>query len=420
MNQESSAEFLAQSKENSGIPRATLASAFILGFAMWVPTFSIPPMEHILKEELYITHAQASLLFSIPLWMVGAVALPAGLIADKIGFKKAGGIGAILIVIGSLLRTTATDASSLIAFTFIYGVGFGWAFSSLPKMISAWVPREKVGIATGIYTAGMFTGNALALAITIPFVFPLTNSVQGVFFFWSIPAIVAAVIWWVFVKEPPPKSFNIESMPRSDVSFRQLLSKTLKNKSLLLLSIFYAMHSFFYYTWTGWSPALVMLKGGSPELAGFISSLTLWIGIPATIIIPRLVRRAGMNKPFLWASAITMVISALVWASISLDMTWLLMVLVGFADCAILVIVLALPLEMVPEEEAGAAGGLMITAGHIGGPIGPLVGGHILDITGSLNQALLVLVGIATAMVFMLFWLPEIGPKGRAINDAYL
>lgn len=405
-----------QSKESSGIPRATLASAFILAFAMWVPTFCIPPMEHILKEGLHITHAQASLLFSIPIWMVGAVALPAGLIADKIGFKKAGGIGAILIVLGSLLRTTATDASSLIAFTFIYGVGFGWAFASLPKMISAWVPREKVGIATGIYTAGMFTGNALALALTMPLVFPLTNSVQGVFFFWSIPAIVAIVTWWVFVKEPPAKSLNVESMSRNNVSFRPLLSKMLKNRSLLLLSGFYALHSFYYYTWAGWAPALVMLKGGTPEFAGFISSLTLWIGIPATFIIPRLVHRAGINKPFLWASAITMVISALVWASISLDMTWLLMVLVGFADSAILVIVLALPTEMVQEEEVGAASGLLISAGHIGGAVGPLIGGHTLDRTGNLNTALLILVGIAIAAVVLAFRLPETGPKGWSNN----
>ena len=111
-----------------------------------------------------------------------------------------------------------------------------------------------------------------------------------------------------------------------------------------------------------------------------------------------------------------MAIAALAWANTSLDMSWLPMVLVGLADCAILVTVLALPLEMVPEEEAGATGGLMITAGHIGGPIGPLEGGHILDITGNLNQALLVLVGVAIAMICMSFRLPEIGSKGWSNN----
>ncbi len=398
------------------MPHLVLISAMLLAIAMWAPLLCIPPMEYILKEQLQITHAQTSLLYSIPLWMVGVVALPAGLIADRIGFRKAGGIGAILIAVGSLLRCTTTDASALLAFTFIYGVGFGFAFASLPKMISAWVPREKAGIATGVYSAGIFIGQALALTLTIPFVFPLTNSVQGVFFIWSIPAIVAAVIWWTLLKEPPSKSLKVESMPRSNVFFRQLLSKTLKNKNLLLLSSFHALHLFFYYTWAGWSPTLVMSKGGTPELAGYISSLTFWVAIPAAFIIPRLAHRAGLRRPFLLASAIMMAIAALAWNHISLDTSWLTMVLVGLADCAILVTVLALPLEMVPEEEAGAAGGLMITAGHIGGPIGPLVGGHILDITGSLNRALFVLLGVAIAMICMSFRLPEIGPKGRDNN----
>lgn len=398
------------------MPHLVLISAMLLAIAMWAPLLCIPPMEYILKEQLQITHAQTSLLYSIPLWMVGVVALPAGLIADRIGFRKAGGIGAILIAVGSLLRCTTTDASALLAFTFIYGVGFGFAFASLPKMISAWVPREKAGIATGVYSAGIFIGQALALALTIPFVFPLTNSVQGVFFIWSIPAIVVAVIWWTLLKEPPSKSLKVESMPRSNVFFQQLLSKTLKNKNLLLLSSFHALHLFFYYTWAGWSPTLVMSKGGTPELAGYISSLTFWVAIPAAFIIPRLAHRAGLRRPFLLASAIMMAIAALAWNHISLDTSWLTMVLVGLADCAILVTVLALPLEMVPEEEAGAAGGLMITAGHIGGPIGPLVGGHILDITGDLNLALFALAGVAIAMICMSFRLPEIGPKGRDNN----
>ncbi len=84
-------------------------------------------MEHILKEELLLTHAQTSLLYSIPILMIGVVAIPTGFIADRVGVRKAAGIGAIMIAVGSILRGTATDFSSLLAFTFIYGTGLGWA-----------------------------------------------------------------------------------------------------------------------------------------------------------------------------------------------------------------------------------------------------------------------------------------------------
>lgn len=119
------------------MPWTILGSASLLGFAMFSPMFCVPPMEHILKEELLLTHAQTSLLFSAPILMLAAVAIPAGLIADRIGIRKAASIGAIIIAVGTILRGTASDASSLLAFSFVYGVGLGWSFPSLPKLVSS-------------------------------------------------------------------------------------------------------------------------------------------------------------------------------------------------------------------------------------------------------------------------------------------
>ena len=100
-------------------------------------------MEHILKEGFFLTHAQTSLLFTGPLLMLAAVGFPGGLLADRFGAKKIIGIGAIIMVIGSILRSTATSASSLLAFTFIYGAGLGLSFPNLPKMVGGWVSRES-------------------------------------------------------------------------------------------------------------------------------------------------------------------------------------------------------------------------------------------------------------------------------------
>ncbi len=63
------------------MPWAILGCATMLGFAMWAPIFCVPPMEHILKEELMLTHAQTSLLYSAPMIMMIAVSIPAGIIS---------------------------------------------------------------------------------------------------------------------------------------------------------------------------------------------------------------------------------------------------------------------------------------------------------------------------------------------------
>ena len=57
-------------------------------------------MEQLLKEQLQLTHAQTSFLYTGPIAMLVIMAIPGGLIGDRIGARKAAGIGVIIIVIG--------------------------------------------------------------------------------------------------------------------------------------------------------------------------------------------------------------------------------------------------------------------------------------------------------------------------------
>ncbi|MAF86072.1 MAG: hypothetical protein CL875_06345, partial [Dehalococcoidales bacterium] len=62
------------------------------------------------------------------------------------------------------------------------------------------------------------------------------------------------------------------------------------------------------------------------------------------------------------------------------------------------------------------ASGLVLSFGYSGAIIGPLVGGRILDITGSLDPSLLVLSGVSIAMAVIAFKLPETGNKTSGKN----
>jgi len=95
-------------------------------------------------------------------------------------------------------------------------------------------------------------------------------------------------------------------------------------------------------------------------------------------------------------------------------MGWPLMHLAGTVYTAMFITILALPVEMMPKEVVGAATGLMLSIGYIGGLIGPLIGGHILDRTGSLDLSFLILIGVSIAAAGIAFRLPETGPKARA------
>ena len=67
---------------------------------MFIPLFSVPPIMHIIKEELLLSHAQVGLIFSVPIIIIATIAIPSGALADKIGIRKVAGIGIIIIIVG--------------------------------------------------------------------------------------------------------------------------------------------------------------------------------------------------------------------------------------------------------------------------------------------------------------------------------
>ena len=158
----------------------------------------------------------------------------------------------------------------------------------------------------------------------------------------------------------------------------------------------------FVYTWAGWTPTLLMFKGATPEMAGLLSSVSLWV---------------GLRKPFLWIPAIVLAAAALGARTITLDMSWIIMAVVGIAGMTRYPTLLALPVELVPKEQVGTASGLVLSIGYIGGVIGPIMGGRILDLTGSLSLLLVVLAGISIAMVGVAFMLPETGSAKKRLRE---
>jgi len=372
---------------------------------MWAPMFCIPPMEHILREELLLTHTQTSFLFAIPNLMIIGVAIPAGIVADRIGVQKTIGIGITLIAVGALLRGVADNLVSLQAYTFIYGVGVGWLFPSLPKLISLLLPREKLEVGTAVYSVGMYIGVALPLAVTVSVILPMVEGFRDVFLVWSIPALTGAILWWAFGK----KTSVLIKDDRPGYVSKETFIRLLMNRDLLLVVSLFLIHQFFTNTWLGWTPALLLNRGATAELAGLISSVTLWVAIPTGILMPRLFQKLELKKRLLWISSLTMALVAGGALGMNLTLSWLIMLLAGVAMTSRFIILMTLPVNLVSREEVGSASGLMLSIGYAGGIIGPLIGGYTFDLTGRLDLMLFTLVGVSVAAVIISLKLREIG-----------
>lgn len=388
-----------------------LGCAWLLGFAMFAPILCIPPMGHLIKEQLRVSHAQVGLLFSIPVSMLVAIAIPSGFLADKFGTPKTVGMGATVMAVGSLMRGISTSFGMLLGFTFLFGVGFSFVYPNLPKLVGIWFPREKAGLATGIYSTGISTGAATALAITLPVVFPVTNTVQGTFYIWSIPAIVAAILWWIIAKEPPIPRTNVENQRTHWVN--EPSHPVWKNKNIWLVALMLFFNNIHFYTWSGWSPTLMMIKGAPPDLAALIASVRSWASLPIIFLMPWASYKVGLRRPFIWGSSLILAFASWIAIYVSVPLGWPLMVIVGVTVGGTFSMILALPIEMVPKKAVGMASGMVLSIGYIGGFVGPWLAGGLLDATGTLDLALVVLMGTAIAWTCITFLIPETGSRAK-------
>jgi len=56
---------------------------------------------------------------------------------------------------------------------------------------------------------------------------------------------------------------------------------------------------------------------------------------------------------------------------------------------------------------------MMLSIGYIGALVGPWLAGHIMDVTGVLDAALVVLIGAAVAWACLAFIIPETGSRAE-------
>ena len=89
------------------------------------------------------------------------------------------------------------------------------------------------------------------------------------------------------------------------------------------------------------------------------------------------------------------------------------MALVGATHHTRLATILMLPVELLPKEAVGRASGVIFSIGFVGGTIGAFMGGYILDLTGSLDLSLLILVVLSIVAAVIAFQIPETGTRAK-------
>ena len=181
--------------------RPTLIAAFLyfdLAFMVWV---LLGPLAPLISKDLHLSPAQKGFMVAVPTLAGALLRIVNGLLVDRIGPKRTGAIGQ-MIVIGGLFSAYMLGVNSF-GGTIALGVILGFAGASFAvalPLASRWYPPQHQGTALGI--AGMGNSGTVLAALFAPTLAKIFgwNAVLGLA---CIPLAIVFIIYLALAKDAP-------------------------------------------------------------------------------------------------------------------------------------------------------------------------------------------------------------------------
>ncbi len=367
---------------------------------------SISPLITPIIADLQMTYSQMGLVLgSWQLTFIAAAAL-AGAALDKWGIRRSLFFGTIVMALSIGLRYFATGFWTFLIVVSIFGIGGPMISVGCPKTISLWFKGKDRGTAVGIYMTGPWLGGAFALAATNKVFMPLTgHSWRLTFACLGVLTISVALLWWFFAREADA------STDSGGYEIKKVFVKLIRvrNVRILLLSGLFSFainHGF-----TNWLPKILETKGLTPTMAGFASSIPLLAGIPALLIIPRFVPPHYRGRFIAW---MTLVIALSSWPVAYYDgvFVYLGLALYGVSVCTLfpLFSLILMDTPEVGSRYMGSAGGIFFSISEIGGFMGPVAVGALVDWIGSFHASVYFVSGLSLLIFALTFLLEDQSP----------
>ena len=367
-------------KKSSSYRWAVLFAAFYT-FVVFAFVFQlVPPLIESMTLAFNLRSSEewlTGLLMSIVVIPGIFLALPAGRLMDKYGFKLIGLASTILIVAGCFITSVADSFLMALLGRFVLGVGASFMITGVPSLIPQWFSQKDLGKAMGIYATNMPVATIAAF---------LTASVLRVTYGWRYPfyvgTIVAAlsvILFALIVKEGPLK--RIEE-PKQKPKVKSALTNFEIWKVGLVWSFFNATAIAFLT----WAPTMFQrFRDFDPVSASLLASVIMIASIPSVPFFGWASDKTRRRKPFMIAGSFLMGL-ALIASGFSWGFSLLLSVIVlGITDSMVPPLVMTMPSEILNPCSVGIGFGILTMCQNIGITVGSPLAGYLLISTGSME-----------------------------------
>lgn len=359
-------------------PWLTLLGVILLALNLRAAIAGLAPLLPDVQLDLGLSRGTAGLLTTLPVLCFALLSPVAALLGRRVGIEMALLLAMLGIVAGSLVRTVPGGVWML-AGTAVIGAGIAVGNVLVPSIVKQDFP-ERQGFVTGLSTAALTSGAAIAAAVSAPLAHSAGLGWRGSLLVIGAFAAATAIVWL-------PQLRRRHTAPLVRVGGAAVL----RNPITWQLAGFMAMQSLTYYALLAWLPALLGDEGVSAAGAGWALALFNLLGIATAVLVPALAARRPDQRGLAlltctgWAVGLVGLLAVpslyLLWAAIA-----------GLAQGAGIGLALALVvLRAGTPESARDLSGTVQTVGYLLGSTGPLLVGVLRDRSGGWGLPLVAL-----------------------------
>ncbi|WP_408587358.1 MFS transporter [Novosphingobium sp.] len=394
-----------------------LALAVLLNF---VDRGAIGVAAPLMKQDLGLSATAFGIAVSAFFWTYGPLQPLLGWLADRWSAALVLAGGVLLWALATLLTGHAVGLGGLVLLRLLLGLGEGFLFPCVSKLIAGHVPAERRGLANAVVAVGLALGPA---AGTLAGGAILAQAGwRAVFVLSGLVTLVWLVPWFLVARRLSP-------VPHNDQRSGQRYGALLRNRALWLMGLCHACANYGFFFVSTWLPLYLVKSRGLP-----IGTMALYAGLMygaqavASLcwgqMSDRLVRlghdegavRRGLSVVGLVGSVLA--IGAIAMAT---GPGWLLAALLVtgvFLGCLPTMVYAIGQLYAGPARAASWIG-IQNAIGSLSGIIGPVVTGLIVDLTGGFGGAFAFCAAVsALGAVLFAFALPPV-PEAEAAGNVF-
>ena len=367
-------------EENSKIyPWLVLILLFFNILLAFISLYCLPPLFREIMQEIPLTKTQMGIIMGVATIAPIIITPLGGALSDKVGCRWVLGLAAVISSIAGGLRYFSNGALALTIFMFFLGTGAGLFIVLMPKILGTWFPPKRLATVNGICFASVTIGSAIAMGASVRIMSPAFNGWRGTTMALGILSLIAGILWMVFYKDPKTEEEDRVGRPTMAGNFKTVL----KVRDVWLFAIFYGLVMSALMANMALLPISLQEKGMSN--AGELISIMLVTSLFSKIAGGMVSDKVGKRKIFIVVGTI---ILSLCTPSFIVFTGSTLVILLFFAGLfsgpvAPAMLTAAVEIKEVGTALAGTAMGFIIMVGTIGGTIGPLVAGMLMDAAGA-------------------------------------